>query len=540
MAVMDLRAKWISPFPPMGLSRSACGIVWPAILAVLALATAPSSLHAQEEDAQVIDLTLETMVTLALSSSYQIRRLNLDIQRDRYNLEAQQARLKSSVDLDVTVPAFRLTSEPRWNSDLQKDEIVRENTRRWEGEVSIRQPVVLLGYPTNGYLSFNNRLYRYNQISSAGEADVSYYNRYYVRYTQPIFQPNRLKNDLEQAELSLEGTQLEFHGDVIEIVDDLSGDYFHLFEDAYRGKIHHDFVAALERAVETAERLARADSSRAIEVNQIQVELANAREQVQQSESAFRLRSSWIKQRLGLEETDSITLEPVFFLDPVEIDVEEAISFAMELTPRMRQLDISLRNSEIRLEETKGRGGFRMDLSMSYGRERRDELFDHIFVDPDNSYTIDVEAYIPIWDWGERKARIASSRLGVERNHLRIEEVERQIQASVRNEVLNVREYQNRTMAMEENLELARGVSEDSFRRYAAGSISALDLIQSLRREMDTANNFLDTYIGWRQALLSLQEMTYYDFERDLPVLDRFGVEGRLDENGLSRQTPNF
>ena len=38
-----------------------------------------SPLAAQEEGGEVIDLTLERMVDLALSSSYQIRRLNLEI-----------------------------------------------------------------------------------------------------------------------------------------------------------------------------------------------------------------------------------------------------------------------------------------------------------------------------------------------------------------------------------------------------------------------------------------------------------------------------
>ncbi len=171
---------------------------------------------------------------LTLSTSYQIRRLNLGIQRDQYNLHAEQARLKSSVDMDLTIPAFRLTSEPKWNSDLQKDEIIQENTRRWEGELSVSQPVILFGYPTNGYLSVNNRMYRYTQIEDDGTKDVDYYNRYYISYRQPLFQPNELKNNLEQAEMRLEETQLDFYGDVVEMVNRVSRTYFDLFREHYR------------------------------------------------------------------------------------------------------------------------------------------------------------------------------------------------------------------------------------------------------------------------------------------------------------------
>ena len=527
-----------SPVTVHTLPRTPMGAVWLLVAALAGSFLLPGDAAPQARDAQVIDLTLERMVQMSLSSSYDVRRLNLEIQRDQLNLRAYQARLKSSVDMDLTVPAFSLTSEPKWNSDLQRNEIIQENTRRWEGELSIRQPVILFGYPTNGYLSFNNRMYRYNQISDEGVEDVNYYNRYYIRYTQPLFQPNRLRNDLEQAELSLESTELEFYGDVVDIVGEVSEDYFDLFEEHYQRNINRQLVRNLERALEIARELAAADTTRAMEMSQVQVELANARERVQSSESSIRLEAASVKRSLGLADSDSIAIDPVAHLAPVPIDMEQAVRLAMELTPRMRELDISLRNSEIRLEETQSRGGFRMDLSMSYGRERRDEIFDKIWVDPDNSYTVNLEAYVPIWDWGERKNRIAASQIGIDQTRLRIEEAETQIVSNVRNEVLNVQDRQNRTMAMQENLELARGVTEASFQRYREGSITAVDLMLSLRREADTAENFLQAYLGWRDSLRQLQQLTYWDFERQMPVLEHFGVEANMSSNGLAGLQP--
>ena len=254
-----------------------------ALVGIVGLLTFLSPLVAQESP-PVIDLTLERMVQLTMSSSFRVRQLNLEVRRDQYNLQAEQARLKSSVDMDLTIPAFALTSEPKWNSDLQRNEIIQENTRRWEGELSVRQPVILFGYPTDGYLSLNNRMYRYTQIDDSGVADTNYYNRYYISYTQPLFQPNSLKNNLEQAELNLEGTQLEFFGDVIEIVNGVSEVYHDLLEEHYRRDVRVVLVNQLERALTIARTLAQTDSARSIDVDQIQVELANAREQVQASE----------------------------------------------------------------------------------------------------------------------------------------------------------------------------------------------------------------------------------------------------------------
>ncbi len=94
-------------------------------------------------------------------------------------------------------------------------------------------------------------------------------------------------------------------------------------------------------------------------------------------------------------------------------------------------------------------------------------------------------------------------------------------------------------MAMRENLDLAGGVSETSFQRYAAGAITATDLMLSLRREADTAENFLQAYLGWRDSLRQLQQLTYWDFERQMPVLERFGVEARLSTNGVTDLRPD-
>jgi hypothetical protein len=137
----------------------------------------------------VLDLTLERMVDLAMSSSFQIRNVNLSIQRTRLNLQAERAGLKSRVDLNLQAPEYSAVSEARWNPSLGRNEIIRDNSNRWQADLSVSQPVILFGYPTNGELSFNSRVYRYRQIDSDGDIDTRYYNRYFVEYEQRLFQP---------------------------------------------------------------------------------------------------------------------------------------------------------------------------------------------------------------------------------------------------------------------------------------------------------------------------------------------------------------
>lgn len=496
------------------------------VLGALVASAAP--LDAQQT---VIEMTLERMVDLTLSSSYRIRNLNLGVEATRQRLRSEQSRLRSQVALELSVPTLESIAEPRWNSQLGLNEIVHENSNRWEAELSIEQPVILFGYPTNGYLSLNNQVYRYTQYEENGGTDLRYYNRYYVEYRQPLFQPNSLKNDLEEAQLDVEDSELDFYSDVVGTVDDLSSSYFELFEDAYTRAINERLVANLRLAVVAAESAAQADATRDIDLDQARVELANAEEQLQQSASQFRLQAASLKTRLNLPETDSITLTPDVTVTPVAIDVEQATEYALELTPRMRQLDIEHREAEIDLDQTGGNNSFRVELEFSYGRERMDPRFGNLWGTPTNTYTVDVNAYVPIWDWGGRKARIEASRLELQRTELRQEEAVTQIVSNVRNEARSVEEFQARALNMQQNLQLASNLSASSLERYRQGSATILDVLQSFRREVDTARNLLDAYLGWRRSLLRMQRLTFYDFERDVPVLERYGVRLPTEED---------
>src|SRR5690606_10969162 len=85
------------------------------------------------------------------------------------------------------------------------------------------------------------------------------------------------------------------------------------------------------------------------------------------------------------------------------------------LTPRMRQQRISTRENELRLEETRGNNAFRMNLGLTYGREVQDPRFQSLWSEPRNSYTVEVTATVPIWDWGQRKHRIQAQQFSLDR-----------------------------------------------------------------------------------------------------------------------------
>jgi outer membrane protein TolC len=478
-------------------------------------------------DAGTLELTLDRMVELGLRDSYRVRQLRLEVERTRSLLRAAQAGLKSRVDLEVAAPEFQAITEQRWNSNLQRNELIAENSRRWQTNLSVRQPVILFGFPTNGTLSLNNRVYRYSQIDG-DEYDIQYYNRYFLGYDQPLFQPNEMKNDLEEAQLNLESSELEYQDDVVGMIDDLASDYYELVEDAQRQEMAADVVRDLETAIGIAREVAAASPARGIEIDQLQVELANAREDHSQAGSSLRLQTEDLKQRLRLPAATDILITPDLSVQPVQVNPERAIELARTLAPRMRTLAINVRENEIRMDETRGQGGFRMNLGFTYGREMEDPLFRNLLREPRNSYTLDVTARVPIWDWGQRGHRIQAQAHSLERARLSVEQAQSEIDTSVRSQVRSLEDYRQRLVNMQQNLDLARKTTDSTMDRYRSGEVGLVDLLQTIDREASTAENFLSAYMGYQRTLLRLNELTFYDFQSERPLVDRFAVTAGL------------
>ena len=488
------------------------------ILAFFTFLYLPHSSHSQ-----TIDLTLERAVGIAMENSYRIRRLELGIERTRLYLKARQARLKSSVALELRSPEFKNISDYKWNSTLQRDEVVRQDTRLWEAELSISQPLILFGYPTNGYLSLNSRTYRYNQHKNDAD-DTTWYNRYFVRFKQPIFQPNFLKNNITEAELDLEAENLRYISDQVDLIDDISDDYFDLFEEAYRSKIYENEVEDIKRVLDIVEIATDDDPNRKIELLQVRLELGNAQERLLRNKSRVRSEIEQLRGNIGLDKDVLVTLDPEIDIRPFEVNTEEAVRYGLSLRPRLRALEIYKKKEEIDLDNTKGRNAFHLDLELTYGLEKQDEALNDLWNQYDNSYSVSIDVYIPIWDWGRRKTLIAADKISLRRSELAIEEFEEKVETDIRNAIEDLREFQRRTLTMEDHLETSESLTEASIEQYEDGNMTLQDLLSSIKTQTETGLAFLNAYLGYRKSILSLMTKTYYDFEFDQPLIERFQV----------------
>ncbi len=470
-----------------------------------------------------IQLTLDSAVEIAMSNSYRMKQLEMGIQRTMLHLKSRRASLKSRAYMNIKSPEINRISDYKWNSTLYKDEIVRQNTRLWQSDLSIRQPVILFGYPTNGYISLNYKVYRYLQKDN-GDSDVNYYNRLYAKFEQPFFLPNELKNNIERAELNLQVSKLEYVKDRVELIDDISDEYFLIFARAFNINIFEDQLKILQRIKDVAEEIVKNDPGRKIEKFQIELEIANTRENLLENISDRRRFLANLKQRLRLNSSDSLVVMPDVKLFPINISLDQAINYGLQQNPRFQQIKIRKRESELDVENVKGWNAFHVNLEVTYGLEKQDEWFTDMWQHYDNSNSVTLNAYIPIWDWGRRKARIQAEQIDVSRRELWMEEIGENIKKNITNAYTNLKEYQQRAINMKKSQAVAEEIAELSLKKYKSNEVSLQDLLQIVERRKDTEQKFLDTYLGFRKSLLSLMTNTYYDYENNISLIEKFSM----------------
>ena len=423
--------------------------------------------------------------------------------------------------MNLETPDLQNISEYKWNSNIHRDEIVRQNTSRWQSDLVFKQPLMLFGKPTNGFFSLNYRTYRYLQ-KDEGENELDYYNRLYLKFEQPLFLANELKYDLEEAELNLKDVKLEYYSELLDIMGDISDDYFDIFEQEYENVIYNQQLEFLGSVKSILNQDQTSASDRDMEHTQVDLEISNVHENILSNKSDLRGRYANLKMRLNLSDEDSVFVLPEIWVRPININLEQAIHFGFTNNPQLKRLDIRKRKSEIDVENEKSDNAFHMVLEMTYGIEKKDERIKYLWQDVDNSNSITLNAYLPLWDGGQRKRNIQAEQLNLAQDELRIKEERQDIEKDIINSYRDLTEYSQRLINLTQSIELSNKLTTDTIEKYKTSEIALESLLQIITRTRDTQAKFLDVYIDYKRSMLELMEDTYYDFDNNISLLEKF------------------
>jgi hypothetical protein len=75
---------------------------------------------------------------------------------------------------------------------------------------------------------------------------------------------------------------------------------------------------------------------------------------------------------------------------------------------------------------------------------------------------------------------------------------------------------------MQQSVSNAIELFESSLEMYQRGGMPLQYLLQILNSQRETELNFLNVYHDYKDSIRSLMNRTYYDFENNISVIDKF------------------
>jgi outer membrane protein TolC len=473
-------------------------------------------------------LTLEESINIALGKSYQVKQLEQSLVNSRMSLQAARASFKSNGQLVFSsLPNYqqseRQTPVPGGGFAFDRQKFMNLQT-----EIYVNQPVAA----TDGVFSLVGSLQRFQQFGELEEIALGptgpvtvvrndpadYSPQLRLQFQQPLFTLNKLKIGYRKADLNLENTLQTYSRSQLDIIYNVTTNFYNLFRAQRQVEIDRAQVQQSENAYRLAKLKQQAGLFPELEVLRLEVEVANARNTMTNSEANLKRTEDSYKLQVGLPIEDSVQATTELSYRPIMVPLEKALSEALQRRTELRSDEISVRLSEISVRETDALSQVVGELFLSYGIfNRRDKLSD-AFQDFSNDRRATFGLTVPLWDWGKNGAEVQAAQASLESNRLTQKNRLDLIKQEIRDAVRSLQSSQQRLEITRRSEELAEKSYRISLLKFENGDLSSQDLALEQNRLTQARTNSLNAIIDYKQALADLRRKTLWDFEKDEPV----------------------
>ena len=467
-------------------------------------------------NAQMV-LTLEDAMNIALDNSPDIKKSRLNMEQNREYLNAQLAMLKSHFSLNVT--PLNYSNKEEYN-DLYSRWYSSNNILSFGG-LTIAQPIKW----TDGTLTLKDDLsYQKNssefQTTPTSPVETNIYegfdNNLYLSYNQPLFTYNKTKMNLKRQELALENSTLSYSIQMLSIEHQVTQAFYAIYQKQMSVQISDEEFENQKVSFEIIRSKVEAGLSAQEELLQGELNYATSQSSLDNAKVDLENANDQFKKLIGVSLYDDIEITTDIQHKPVIVDLGKAIENGLSQRLELSQRQIDLNNAEFDLITTSATNEFRGDVELSVGIMGHNTNFVNIYEKPTTSPQVGVTFSIPIFDWGERKARIRAAELEVESREMDIKNLEDDIVINIRKVFRNLQNLNTQIAISEQNEKNAQLTYEINLERYKNGDLTSMDLDrfqnQLSQKKMDLAN----ALINYKLELLNMKIQSLWDFENNI------------------------
>lgn len=473
---------------------------------------------------EVYELDLEKSIEIAKQKSHQMLILNLVLAQAGYELKAATSKLKTHIDLNMTLPDY--TETIRQYEDSTGITFFPVQQLRFSGDLVVSQPL-----PTDG------RLY----VSSGLDNVLDFYKdesltRMDLRLG--LYQPlsalyayNSIRSEFKKAQLNYELSIRSLKRSELDLIYETSQAFYELVATKERQNIAKQVLEVQQEAYEIAQQKYDAGLIREVEALQMEVDLGEANNDYDLAEVAFLSQMNFFKQQLGLTLQDHVTIISDLTYIILEFDEEFAVEQGLQNRMELREHEIQIELSQIELKRVKADRLVKGDIMAYYdfiGTDQKalpysfDESMGNSWnqiQDRPGNFGVALRINVPIFDWGERKSLVRAAESGLETNRYRHKEEKINIEREIRNTVKQLNSSLSRLQLLEKNVELAEKSFNISRDRFSNGDIDSQSLALDRTRLNAAYQSHLNAYISYKLYIADIMRKTFYDFENGVPIV---------------------
>ncbi len=476
----------------------------------------------QSQEAYV--LTLEESIAIARSQSYTMQSLREDLKIAEYNLKWATSRLKTHIDMTLTVPQYD-DEIIQWK-DSTGISFYASKMLHYNGNLTINQPL-----PTDGRIFVQAGLSSYNDFTyDKRSSSLSTL----IGFSQPvdiIYGYSSIKTDLKKSKLNYERTSKSLKRYELELVLRVSNQYYNLLSLQRQVEIAQLDLERQTEAYEISKNKYEAGLIREVDALQMEVELVSAQNSYDVTLLDMNAELKSFKMLIGLNLDDNIQLDNSLNYNIVFVDSDVAVQYALKNRLEIREYEIQIEEQKLNIKQQKVQGRVRGNIDayvrkmgvsnpaseFNMGESIR-ESYQH-FIDFNElyrpNYGIGFTITVPILDWGENKALVRAAESRLKQIILSQENQIQQIETEVRNLVDKLNNSLKRLQLLEKNVSVAEKSFDITLQRFTDGDIDS----QALALERNRLNNaylqHLGAYTTYQLALADLMQKTFYDFENE-------------------------
>lgn len=457
-------------------------------------------------------LTLDEAIRIAQQSSPTIKKSMLNLYGNQRSLDAQRASLKSRFSLDVTpfdYNRYRSFNDlfSQWNTNEDFNSFIN---------FSVSQPITA----TDGTISLINRLgYRDNYSEFQDIQTKTYSNNLYLQLDQPIFTYNRNKLQLKELELNLENAQINNAIQLLTLEQNVTQSFYTFYQRQNDLEIAMDEYENQQVSYDITLNKVEADLLAREELFQAELNLATSKSTLENNEVLLDNAADDFKLLLGMNLEEQIAVEVDINFVTKEVDLNKAIQYGLDHRMELRQRTIDIERSQFELTRTKALNEFKGAVALSLGVFGDNERAPEIYQNPNMNPRVAISFSIPIWDWGENKARMDAANATLEINKVDLEVEQNNIIINIRKVYRNLQNLENQIAIAEQNVKNAELTYDINLERYKNGDLTSIDLERFQSQLSEKKSAFADALINYKMELLNLKILSLYDFERQEPVI---------------------